>query len=42
MEFHFTIRIFEECDTKLESLRYVKLEVSLQNFSVYNLHKPMT
>ena len=32
MEFHFTIRIFEECDTKLEILRYVKIEVSLQIF----------
>ena len=41
MEFHFTIRIFEKCDTKLESLRYVKIEVSLQIFCVYNLHEPM-
>ena len=42
MEFHFTIRIFEECDTKSESLRYVKIEVSLQIFFVYNLHEPKT
>ena len=32
MEFHFTIRISEELDTKLGSLRYVKIEVSLQIF----------
>ena len=32
MEFHFTIPISEELDTKLGSLRYVKIEVSLQIF----------
>ena len=33
MEFHFTIRTYIwELDTKLESLRYVKIEVSLQIF----------
>ena len=42
MEFHFTIRIFEKCDTKSESLRYVKIDMSLQIFCVYHLHESMT
>ena len=43
MEFHFTIRTYIwELDTKVGSLRYVKIEVSLTNFSVYNQHEPMT
>ena len=32
MEFYFTIRVSQELDTKLGSLRYVKIEVSLQIF----------
>ena len=43
MQFHFTIRTYIwELDTKLGSLRYVKIEVVTTNFSVYNLHEPMT
>ena len=43
MEFHFTIRTYIwERDTNVGSLRYVKIEVSLQIFCVYNLHEPMT
>ena len=43
MEFHFTIRTYIwELDTNVGSLRYMKIEVSLQIFCVYNLHEPMT